>query len=294
MATHSDDLIEQTQRVARSTQALIGWIFWDAIAGGKYEALGVPGRLGYVGARAAPLAPAGDAAVIAAFYTIHPNIVRAGLGAVRKTTTFAAMWEARDEAVVEGLHAYVGDTACAQIATAAPLLWQAVGACEPAGRTLFAAHLDMPRPEDPLLLAWHGASNVREWRGDTHMALLVAEGLDAVEASLLHSAWQGYDHDWVARSRGWNDAEIAEGFRRLEARGLAAGALVNERAITLRDHIERRTDELASVPYAAIGVAATKAIADALEPYAAPLLARVDETAGRNYMPAARGRHPYG
>jgi hypothetical protein len=92
-----DSLIDEVRRLARLNQALIGWIFWDPGADRRYEALGVPGRLGYIGTRAAPLAAAGDDAVIAAFSTIHPNIVRAGLAAVRRTTTFEAMWAARNE-----------------------------------------------------------------------------------------------------------------------------------------------------------------------------------------------------
>jgi hypothetical protein len=127
------------------------------------------------------------------------------------------------------------------------------------------------------------------------VAILVNENLDAVEASLLHSAWQGYPHDWVARSRGWNDAEVAAGFASLEARGFAdanAGA-VNERGIALRDDIEQRTDRIGSIPWAALGIEATAAISDALEPIAPILLMRVDNTAGKYWMPAARGRKPY-
>lgn len=289
-------ILEETKRLGRLTQSLIGWIFWDPGAEGRYEALGVPGRLGYVGTRAAPLANAGDDAVIAAFSTIHPNIVRAGLAAVRRSTTFEAMWAARNEAIAEGLHAFLTPEQCAALAAQDETLWRAVAACPIGGRTFFGAHLSMERPSDPLLSAWHGASNEREWRADTHMAILVHENLDAVEASILHSAWMGYPHDWVPRSRGWQNDELAAGFASLEAKGLADAAmgLVNERGIARREEIEQRTDDLGTIPWAAIGLDATRAIADALEPIAPTLLKRVDDTAGKYWMPAARGRNPYG
>jgi hypothetical protein len=296
MPRGDDRILEETRRLGRLTQSLIGWIFWDPGAERRYEALGVPGRLGYVGTRAAPLAGAGDDAVIAAFSTIHPNIVRAGLAAVRKSTTFEAMWAARNEAVVEGLHTYLTSEQCDALAAQGEVLWRAVAACPISGRTFFGAHLAMERPSDPLLSAWHGASNEREWRADTHMAILVHENLDAVEASILHSAWMGYPHDWVPRSRGWQGDELAAGFASLEAKGLADAARerVNERGIALREEIELRTDELGSIPWSSIGPAATRTVADALEPIAPALLKRVDDTAGKYWMPAARGRNPYG
>ena len=38
---------------------------------------------------------------------------------------------------------------------------------------------------------------LREWRGDTHWALVVANGLTGVEASVLHNLWLGYDPEWT-------------------------------------------------------------------------------------------------
>ena len=41
----------------------------------------------------------------------------------------------------------------------------------------FGAHLRMPRPSDAVLSGWHAVNCLREWRGDTHWALVVAAGL---------------------------------------------------------------------------------------------------------------------
>jgi hypothetical protein len=286
----NDPYIDATRRVSQVIQALIGWIFWDPGAERRYEALGVPAKLGYFGSRAAPLAPAGDDAVIAAFSTIKPAVIRAGLAAVRNNTTFDAIWHARDEAIVEGLRSYLTSAQIDAVAALDDLLWRVVAACPLEGRTLFGAHLRMGRPADLLLSAWHGASNEREWRGDTHMALLVSYGLNAIEASILHSAWMGYPHDWIGKSRAWNDDETRDGFASLRDRGLAepASDAVNDAGIALRQEIEDRTDELCSVHWRTLSLNEIEQIIDTLKPLAPILLARVDETAGPLYMPAAR------
>ncbi len=81
----------------------------------------------------------------------------------------------------------------------------------------------MPRPSDPLLSGWHAVKCLREWRGDTHWALIVANGLTHPEASILHNAWLGYEPDWLALSRGTSAEDIEAGWTALHNRGLAAG-----------------------------------------------------------------------
>src|SRR6185503_14959847 len=97
---------EIARRNARSVQTTIGWIFWDPGAVARYERLGLPGPLGYIAARAAPLAPAGPDATIAAFGSISALGIRLAFDLVAKHTTFDAVWAARDEAVAEGLRAH--------------------------------------------------------------------------------------------------------------------------------------------------------------------------------------------
>jgi len=185
-----------TRRNARSVQTTIGWIFWDPGAVGRYEALGVPGPLGYIGARAAPLAAAGPQAVAAAFGSITPVGIALAFSVVEQSAmaTFEALWAARDEAVVEGLRAYAPDIV-EPLVGLGPRLWPIVDSLPAVGRVFFAAHLRMPRPGDPLLSGWHAVNCLREWRGDTHWALVAAAGLTGVEASVLHNAWLGYDRD---------------------------------------------------------------------------------------------------
>jgi hypothetical protein len=278
-----------TRRNARSVQTTIGWIFWDPGAVARYERLGLPGPLGYIAARAAPLGPAGPDAVIAAFGSISPLGIRLAFDLVAQHTTFDAVWRARDEAVAEGLRAYAPDIV-EPLSELGPALWPVVEQLPTAGRVFFAAHLRMPRPGDPLLSGWHAVNCIREWRGDVHWALVTAAGLDGVEASILHNAWLGYERDWLAKSRGSGDDDIARAWASLSVRGLVHDGEVTDEGIALRRQIEDDTDRLTTRPWELLGEARARRFAEDFEPPCELLLHRVDVTAGPNYQPASRIR----
>jgi len=283
------DWVEITRRNARSVQTTIGWIFWDPGAIRRYEPLGLPGPLGYIAARAAPLAPAGPDATIAAFGSISPGGIRLAFDLVAQRTTFDDVWNARDAAVVDGLREHA-PAIVEPLVALAPHLWPVVEELPTVGRVLFAAHLRMPRPVDPLLSGWHAVNCLREWRGDLHWALVAAAGLDGVEASILHNAWLGYERDWLPTSRGTDAGALERAWRSLEARGLVLGGEPTAAAIALRQHIEDETDRLGTLPWRLLGEQRALQFAIDFEPPCAALLHRVDITAGPNYQPASRLR----
>jgi hypothetical protein len=294
--TDLSDPIQAAIRCSRSVQTTIGWIFWDPGAVGRYAELGLPGPVGYIAARAAPLAPAGPDAVIAAFGSISPAAIRFTFDTIAEIgphfgTSFDAAWVARDEAVVAGLAQHAPDIV-EPLTRLGPELWPIVAALPTVGRTFFAAHLRMPRPEHPLLSGWHAVNCLREWRGDTHWALVVAAGLTGVEASILHNAWLGYEEGWLPRSRGSSPEEIEGALASLEAKGLAADGLVTPEGVELRRRIEADTDRLTTLPWELLGPDGCRRFAEELEPPCELLLRRVDETAGPNYQPASRLRPP--
>jgi hypothetical protein len=290
MTASDEEWIEITRRNARSVQSTIGWIFWDPGAVARYEQLGFPGPLGYIATRAAPLAPAGPDAVIAAFGSISPLGIRmAFLVAEQKAISFDDAWRLRDEAVLDGLAAY-SPGILDPLRELGPRLWPVIDRLPTVGRVLFAAHHRMPRPDDPVLAGWHAVNCLREWRGDTHWALVASAGLSGVEVSILHNAWLGYERDWLARSRGTNDDELADAWTALRARGLADGDDVTPAGIALRQRIEDDTDRATTLPWQLLGEADARRFADDFEAPCVPLLARVDETAGPNYQPASRIR----
>ena len=287
------DWVSITRRNARSVQTTVGWIFWDPGAIARYTEAGLPGAvagpLGYLAARCAPLAGAGPEAVIAAFGSISPLGIRALFGLLEAPDRFLGMWRARDEAVAEGLARFAPDIV-EPLVGLGPALWDVVDRLPLVGRVFFGAHLAMRRPDDPLLSGWHAVNCLREWRGDTHWALVVAAGLTHGEASILHNAWLGYEGDWLALSRGTAPGDIEAGWAALGQRGLAEGRVVTPEGIALRQRIEDETDRLTTLPWELLGEPLAVEFAERFEPPCALLLTRVDETAGPNYQPASRIR----
>lgn len=283
------DWVEIARRNARSVQTTIGWIFWDPGAVERYEQLGLPGALGYIAARAAPLAPAGADATIAAFGSISPVAIRLAFDLVAQHTSFDAVWDARDTAVLDGLRAYA-PAILDPLAVLAPHLWPVVEALPTVGRVLFAAHLRMPRADDSVLSGWHAVNCLREWRGDLHWALVAAAGLDGIEASILHNAWLGYERDWLPRSRGSDPEALERAWASLRERGLARAGEATAEGIALRQHLEDETDRLSAEPWQRLGEDIAREFARDFEPPCESLLRRVDATAGPNYQPASRLR----
>lgn len=289
-AAAATDWSELGARMALASHRLVGWIFWDPTAIANYAALGVPNGAGYyIASRAAPLAAAGNDAVVAAFGSIHPGFVGFALDACRTHTTFAAAAAARDAAVVAGLHAHVPDVVGPLSSLAAPL-WDAADALSPAGRVLFAAHRDWPRPDDALLSAWLAVNCIREWRGDTHWAIQIAEGLSSTAAGVLDGAWRNYADDWLPRSRGADDAALSAAIRELDERGFVTDGRVNSAGVEYRHQLEDRLDRLTTAPWQHLGADRCEQFLRAVEPAGPVLMARVDDTAGPNWMPAGRGR----
>ncbi len=284
------DRLERSRRCGLASHRLIGWIYWDPTAIANHTALGIPNGFGYyIASRGASLADAGNGAVTAAFYSIHPAFVAVCLDAVRSVTTFAEVAAARDRAVVAGLREHVPEI-CDGLGELADPLWAAADTLPMAGRALFASLRDRPRPDDPLLAAWLAVNCIREWRGDTHWALHVAADLDAIEAGVLDGAWRNYDADWLPRSRGADDAALASAYRRLEAKGFATDGTVDERGLAARQALEDRLDELCTPGWDALGDSACTRFLELVEPVGPRLVERIDLTAGPNWMPAARDR----
>jgi hypothetical protein len=73
----------------------------------------------------------------------------------------------------------------AEAADAGPRAAEAATAW-PQGRPLFAAHAELPWPDEPHLVLWHAQTLLREFRGDGPVAALVTAGIGGIEALLLH------------------------------------------------------------------------------------------------------------
>lgn len=285
------DWLELTRRASFASHRLLGWIFWDERARANLAALGVPDGTGhYITNRGAPLAAAGADALTAAFYSIRREFVRFALDhATPHIRDWRDVSRARDAAVLEGLREMT-PSVLDPLAAMAPRLWEVVDALPDGGRVLFAAHRAWPRPDEAVMSAWNALNCIREWRGDTHWAILVSDGIGAVEAGLLHDAWMGYPNQWLPRSRGADDAMIAAALGSLAERGWVTNGEVNDLGVEHRQRLEERTDDLCSTPWRLLGAETTVGFLELVEPLGQTYVDRIDNTAGDLWMPAARPR----
>jgi hypothetical protein len=287
----STEWVDLARRAAFASHQLIGWIYWDPRAAARHEALGAKDGLGhYIANRAAPLAAAGVEVVTAAFGSIDRFLIHFSLDIAAGATTWDKVYAARNATVAEGLRDLAPES-CNGLAALADDLWRTVDALPAAGRLLFAAHRAWPRCEDDRVVsAWLAVNALREWRGDTHWGLLAAHAIDGVEAGLLHDAWMGYPKEWIPRSRGANDDQIANALSNLDALGWVTDGVVNAAGIEFRHWLEAETNRLCARCWQTFGADNTQRFLALVEPIGQRFVEHIDTTAGPNWMPAARPR----
>ncbi|MGW4170343.1 hypothetical protein DMH25_12165 [Streptomyces sp. WAC 01325] len=207
--------------------------------------------------RAAALGPVGAGAVTATFYNYKHELVARHVPAVWAIASPEDVLAARVRAVDSALRRLLGEEALAsaEMTEAAQLALRATEACSRSARPLYSAHADLPVPEEPHLAYFHATTLLREHRGDGHLAVLMAAGLDGLEAVVTHTATgKGMTPKWIFSTRGWTQEDWDAASERLRGRGLldAVGELTDQ-GTALRKEIESETDRLDRAPYEHLG-----------------------------------------
>ncbi|MGW1895646.1 SCO6745 family protein [Streptomyces sp. NPDC002004] len=220
----------------------------------------------YFAVRAAAMGPVGAGTVTATFYNFKHELIARHVPAVWRTASPETVLAARLRAVDTTLRRLLGEEAVAakEMAEAAELALRATEACTRTARPLYAAHADLPVPDEPHLAYWHATTLLREHRGDGHLAVLLDAELDPVEALVSHTATgKGMAPRWVLGSRGWTQEEWDAAVERLLARGLldADGELTPE-GVALRHDVESATDRLDRAPYEHLGAAGVERLTE--------------------------------
>jgi len=144
------------------------------------------GWMGYFASRSAAMGPVPAEVVAATFYNFHPRMVHRAIpdawGFATPAEVLAARYQGADAALGRLLGGWADGPEAAE---AAALARRATEGRDPAGRPLFAAHATLPWPDRPHLALWHAATLYREFRGDGHVACLLAAGVDGCEANVL-------------------------------------------------------------------------------------------------------------
>ncbi|MDK3258127.1 SCO6745 family protein [Blastococcus capsensis] len=229
-------------------------------------ALGLrPGRMVYFAGRAAPMGAVGAGVVTATFYNFAPSLVAHMIPRAWTLATPEQVLSARLDAARASLTRLLGEEAAAssEVAELAGLLREACAGLSAEGRPLYAGHADLPWPEEPLLAVWHGASLLREHRGDGHVAVLVHAGLTGIEALITHCATgRGFTVAAAKATRGWKDEEWDAACAALADRGLLDDAGLTEEGAELRARIEMQTDALAADPWLSLGAEKTARVVE--------------------------------
>ncbi|MEV5876466.1 hypothetical protein AB0L75_19980 [Streptomyces sp. NPDC052101] len=236
------------------------------------DALGMRGFwMGYFALRAAPLGAVPSSVVTSCFYVFHPARVARALPDAWSYAAPADVLAARFDALDEAMTGLFGPdvVGSADFAEAADLAWEAAAGADTSGRVLAAANQALDRPDRPAARLWQGLTTLREHRGDSHVAVLVGQGLGPVEAMVLKAASGESDGTMLRETRKWDRADWDAAATRLRERGLLAadGSLTRAGAV-VRTEVEALTDAAAEGPWTALGTDRTTRLADLLEPLA--------------------------
>jgi hypothetical protein len=194
----------------------------------------------YLMGRASLLGLPEPGVVSAAFAVFQPDLVHAVYDQHRSTVDRDELMAARLEATTTSLRSTLGDVDVSEIAER---LRVAATAPHGAGKPLFSGLAGQPWPVDPVGMLWRACEQLREHRGDCHIAVCVARGLNPVEMNVLTELWVGMPLGSYTATRGWSEADIAAAVSGLSGRGLVADGDLTAMGTREREAIERATDD---------------------------------------------------
>jgi len=244
----------------QSLEPFHAMIYFAPEAQEEYAALGydVKGNraAGYFPARAAAMGRVGPGVVQATFFNFSRLAVEFGMAGAWDTAAPEQLVEARRRGADRALRRLCGDLLDdPSVVEAAGLARTATTGCTPHGRPLYAAHADLPWPDAPHLALWHAITLLREYRGDGHVAVLVAEGVSGLEAAVLHVALhQSWSRRGLQLSRAYSDEEWDGAVAALGDRGwLTPDEEFTDDGRAHRQRVEDATDRLALPAWQALG-----------------------------------------
>ncbi len=228
----------------RSVEVLHDVVYFAPDSKARYEVLGLKGYwMGYFASRSAALGMPSPELVIATFHGFAPKMVHRALPDAWSLASRDDILKARFDLARDALTPGV-DAADANTGKVAKELAAIVDGLDFAGKPLAAAHASLPRPTDDIGLLWWAASVIREYRGDCHLAVLGAAGLNGTSANTLAVA-AGLAVGEQRNMRGWTEDEWAAGYAELASRGwVNADDTITDSGASARKQIEDATDRV--------------------------------------------------
>ncbi len=254
--------MDVTARFWRSVESLNNFVYLVPEAQTHYKTIGLKGSwMGYFASRSAPLGAASPELVIATFHGFAPHLVHRAIPDAWALAAPAAVLAARLGLATEVLGRAVTAEEAAALADA---MANIVAGLDFAGKPLAAAHASVPLSDDDLGRFWLLDAVIREFRGDCHVALLVSEGLNGVDANVLNVA-AGRTFPQQQALRGWTDEEWDVGKVRLRERGwLDDDGAITPDGTEARNRLEDATDRACAAGMSSEALALAVAITDDL------------------------------
>ena len=263
------ELVPTARRAWASLETLHVVGYFSPVLTEEYLALGLHRRLSYFATRAAAMGAVGPEVSEATFYVFAPWLHRKALPAAWEVVTPERLVQARRDGMATALRDILGEP---DVGEALEIARRVTEGLTLPGRALYAAHAALPWPGTELLDLWHAATLVREHRGDGHVAVLTAAGIDPVEATVLDGVWSARSA-FLHQTRGWTAEELAAAAGRLTERGwLDAEHHLTEAGRAARDEVESRTEAAALEGWRGVGRDEAERLAVLLSPLCAAVL----------------------
>lgn len=243
------------------------FVYFVPEAAEEYAAIGVTGRMGYFASRAAPMGAVTDEVVLATFYNFSPTAVMSAMPGAWETASPESLQAARFRVVRRSLDRVGASMTAAETAEARSIIDPVVAGLDLAGKTLAAANASVRRPDDPLVALWQQLTVIREWRGDVHVALLLANGIGPCECLVLQVGTGRFPLGLAKATRQWDEQQWAAAVAELGERGWvdAAGAMTPA-GVEARERIEDDTTRLCEPIWRSVGDAGAARLTELIAP----------------------------
>ncbi|MET0449402.1 MAG: hypothetical protein ABW004_13390, partial [Aeromicrobium sp.] len=226
----------QSRPFWRAVEAIHDVVYFAPGTKERYEALGLKGYwMGYVASRSAALGTPGPSLVTALFHGFAPALVGRALPDAWERADRADILAVRLDLAREALAPVLETIDVAKVARDLMIITEHL---DVAGKPLAAAHRDLPAPDDEIGRLWHAATVIREYRGDCHVAVLTAAGIDGAAANALAVA-AGLAPEDQRTFRGWTEDEWTAAIARLSTRAwVDADGVLTDTGRSARNQIE--------------------------------------------------------
>jgi len=253
-----------SRALATALEPVVGSVYFAPEAHAAYQALGFgpsPGSITdggwgeahwgpvmmhdyvtYFASRGGLLGRVHGTVVAAAFGVFNPAAVVPAIDMAWQIAEPQAVVAARTEGAIAQLTRILGAQPDG-LARAIELLGRAVAPLSMPGRPMFAAVAAQRPPDEPIGRMWHLGDQLREFRGDAHVAAFAAAGFDGCKFQVLTERCAGMPPRRYSLTRGWDPDSLDAAERRLVTLGLvAADGTATDDGRAAREAVELETD----------------------------------------------------